>query len=266
MASKEFLFVTFFTLVMGLCWLFIAGIIQEQKTAHTTEYLCNKRTLLLRYTFPGCQYTSEGSINGKNVMEQYSSGNTYVRSLGYMTFSGRYEGFQIDDAITEYDTKGSDLPDDYYESLLFRYRIPADSPVYRLGYLQVRRVGKARSLVNRAVNSVKNRNSDRLGGSDIGRTKYFSIGNTDIEAAIPAYSDQDRWLMLLGQGLSEKIEVLFRMYAKVSHIEMVYDNDTLFLCVSISLGHDRKFDQERDFVIKNIELISRTMSEMEGLV
>lgn len=237
MESKEFIFVISFTLVAGLCWFFIAGIIQTQKIKHTNEYLCNKRREILRYSFPGCQYSSEGNVNGKNVMEKYSAGNTYVRSLGYMTFSGRYEEFQIDDAITEYDTKGSDLPDDYYESLLFQYRIPVDSPVYQLGYMKVKRAGKIKAL----------------------------ISNTGIETVIPASSAKDRWLMLLNQGLSERIEVLFRMYGSASHIEIVYDNDKLLLCVSISLGHDKKFDEEEDFVIRNVDLISRTMIEMEGL-
>ncbi len=265
MDSKEFIFVMAFTLVAGLCCFFISGIVKDIKSKHTTLYLRNKRTEILRYSFPGCQYKPEGSASGKSIMEQYSSGNTYVRDLGYMTFSGRYEGFQMDDAITEYSTRGSDNASDFYESLLFQYHIPTDSPVYQLGYMNVRRVGKAKVLVGKAVTTVKEKILSIDDGSDGGRTKYFQIGNTGIEAVIPSGPAGDRWIMLLGQSLSEKIEVLFRMYDDASHIEMAYDNDKLYMCVCIRLGYDEKFVEKNDFVIRNIELISRTMIEIEGL-
>ena len=265
MLSKEFIFVISFTLVMGLCWFFVAGIIQNKRTTHTTEYLCNKRTERLRYFFPGCHYTSDGNVNGKSIMEQYSAGNRYVRSLGYMTFSGRYEEFKIDDAITEYDRGDSDLPDDYYESLLFQYHISTNSPVYQLGYMHVKRVGKTKAFVSKLVNSAKNKAFNIVDGPEVDRKKYFSVGKNGIEAFIPAGYNQDRWVNLLEQGLSERIEVLFQMYGKASDIEIAYDFDKLFLCVSIDIGHDIKFDEEKDFVISNVELISRTMVEMEGL-
>lgn len=35
------------------------------------------------------------------------------------------------------------------------------------------------------------------------------------------------------------------------------------LCVSISLGHDEKFEEDEDFVIRNVDLISRTMIEAD---
>ncbi|MGN0424275.1 MAG: hypothetical protein ACI4FY_03080 [Acetatifactor sp.] len=265
MDPKEFLFVTAFTAIMGVCWFFAAGFIQDQQTKHTTEYLCNRRAAKIRYFLPGCQYVPAGNVNGRDVMEQYSSGNRYVRSLGYMTFSGKYESFQIDDALTEYDTKDSDLPDDYYESLLFRYPIPAGSPVYGLDYLRIRRVSRTKALFSKAVTSAKDSIVNRMDGPETGRTKYFPIGKSGIEAAIPPGPNQDKWFLLLFQGLSERIDALFRMYGNASHIEIVFDHDSLLLCVSISLGHDRCFDEKKDFLIQNTTLISRTMEEVEYL-
>lgn len=262
---NEFIFVISFTVIGGVCWYFIGRMIQGNKERHTSEYLCGIRSQLLRSCIPDCLYASEGSVNGKCKMMQYSSGNEYFRSLGYMTFVGKYEGIQIDDAITEYNTKDSDLPNEYYESLLFACHIPEDSPVYDLGYMNVRRVSKTRTLFSKAVTSVKNGVFNMLGGSDSGETKRFTIGHTGIEAVIPAGSAQDRWIMLLQQGLSERIEKIFRMYGNVSHVEIGYNKEMLFICVCNSLGYDQKFDEKNDFVIGNAELLCRTLAEMKGL-
>lgn len=262
---NENLFVLLFTLVAGFVIFVFLRISMSVTEKRTNEYLRGRRMTLLNGCIPGCQYTPEGSVNGKAEMMRYAAGEKYCRNLGYLSFSGKYENVRIDDAITWHDSGDSDRPDTYYESLLFEYRIPADSPVYQLGYMNVSRIGKLGAVFDKAASFVKNNIWNKKGASDMDKAASFTIGNSDIKVNIPACPQRDRWIMLLNQGLSEKIEELFRKYRNASHIEMCYKNDVLFLGVSYMLGNNEKFGMENDVVIGDTGLICDTMELLREL-
>ena len=112
----------------------------------------------------------------------------------------------------------------FYENLIFEYAIPTNSPVYQMGKMEVRRSRRA------FLNSI---------GSLFGNVKYVSIGNSGIRATLLPGDQQNKWELLLQQGLSEQIEKLFLMYSDTLGTSVIYKEEKLIISMYTCMGRNR---------------------------
>lgn len=261
MGSMRIIYIVVFVSVMS--YFFVTLHRKREDEKRERDYLQGRRPRLLRNCLPECSYLPEWNLNEiGNIAKIYVYGN-YYKYLGCLQYQGSLNGAYVHDIISriEYDEN----PDVYYENLIYEYAIPADSPVYGLDSMEVkRRTSMARSVMNQ-VTKFSTKKVLNMFGVPVSKKRHIIIGDLDAAVSSSGYDTYDRWEQLLQHGLADRIREVLSMYAYSEQVLLKYDRGKLYIIISMKMGDHSGFEEYNDFIVNHVELIQWTFQNMDKL-
>lgn len=261
MGSMRMIYIVVFIFVMSYSLVMLHRKREDEKRER--DYLQDRRSQLLGNCLSECSYFPEWNLNEiGNIAKIYVIGN-YYKYLGCLQYQGSLNRIYVHDIISRIEFDES--PDVYYENLVYEYPIPADSPIYGLGGMEVKRkTSMAKSVMNHVA---KFSTKTVMNMFDVSVTKKRRIMIGDLEAAVASSENQayGRWEQLLQHGLSYRIQEVFQMYAYSAQVLMKYDREKLYIIISMKMGDHSGFEENNDFIVNHVELIQWTFQNIDKL-